>query len=80
QGPAAQPEKALRAARLFGVSDALRAASGAPMWPAERADYERNVAIARAQLDKQTWEKAWQEGQAMSMEQAIEYALAESPS
>ncbi|MFL5732415.1 MAG: tetratricopeptide repeat protein, partial [Chloroflexia bacterium] len=75
QGPAAQPEKALRAARLFGVSDALRAASGAPMWPAERADYERNIASARAQLDEQTWQKAWQEGHTMSLEAAIQYAL-----
>jgi predicted ATPase/class 3 adenylate cyclase len=69
-----------RAARLFGAS-----ASAAPQerpgrqdWAAEQADYERILASARAQLDEATWETAWQEGRAMKMEQAIEYALREN--
>lgn len=33
---------------------------------------------AKAQLDEAAWEKAWQEGEKMSIEQAIEYALRES--
>jgi predicted ATPase len=75
EGEMGQSRKALRAARLFGAYDALRGATDAPLWPAERADYSRNVAIVRAQVDEAAWERAWQEGQAMSMEQAIEYAL-----
>jgi tetratricopeptide (TPR) repeat protein len=71
-----------RAARLFGAAMTLREAAGALvyMYEAERVDYERNVANARAQLGGEAekeaaWEKAWQEGRAMNMEQAIEYAL-----
>ena len=67
-----QPE---RAARLFSASEALQAAISAPTWPAERAALERNLAVARAQLDESAWAKARQEGRGMSMEQAIEYAL-----
>ncbi len=64
----------LQAARLFGASDALREALDAIMWPAERADYERNLSVARAQLDDATWQAAYAEGRAMSMEQAVAYA------
>ena len=41
----------------------------------ERTNYERSVAAARAQLDDATFAKAWAEGRAMTMEQAIAYAL-----
>jgi tetratricopeptide (TPR) repeat protein len=75
EGAHEQSSKALRAARLFGAADVLRGAKGAPVWPAERADYDRNIAIARAQLDEQTWQKAWQEGRTMTMEEAIKHAL-----
>lgn len=74
-GVDAQPE---RAARLFGAAEALREALNARVWPAERADYERNLAAARAQLgpgQQAAWEKAWQEGRAMSFEEALSYAL-----
>ena len=33
--------------------------------------------IVRAQLDEASWQRAWEEGRAMSMEQAIGYALSE---
>ncbi len=65
----------LQAARLFGASDALRESINAPMWPAERADYERNVAAARARLDDATWAAAWAEGRALPLEEAVAYAL-----
>ena len=74
-GAEAQPE---RAARLFGAAEALREALNARVWPAERADYERNLAMARAQLgpgQEAAWEKAWQEGRAMSFEEALSCAL-----
>jgi predicted ATPase/class 3 adenylate cyclase len=64
-----------KAGRLFGAAAALWEVIGAPMWLAERAEWERNVAAARRQLDDATWQSAWAEGRAMSMEEAIEYAL-----
>ena len=67
-----------RAARLFGASEALRLAIGAYMWPAEQIEWERHLGSTRTQLDEVEWDKAWQEGSAMSMEAAVAYALAGS--
>jgi tetratricopeptide (TPR) repeat protein len=65
-----------RAARLFGAVEALRESAGHPLPPVERANYERDIAAARAQLDEDAWIVAWAEGQAMTVEQAIAEALA----
>jgi hypothetical protein len=48
---------------------------GAVMQRDERLPYERAMASAHAVLGEEAFEKAWQEGRGMSMEQAIEYAL-----
>jgi non-specific serine/threonine protein kinase len=64
-----------RAARLFGAAEALRAVTGSPLPPAQRADYEQRVAAVRAGLDTATCAAAWSEGAAMSPEQAMAYAL-----
>jgi non-specific serine/threonine protein kinase len=77
-------EPQLRAARLFGAAEALYDAEGiddqSRLWPAERVDYERNLAGTRARLgtdpaNEEAWQKNWQEGRAMTMEQAVAYAL-----
>ena len=47
------------------------------MMPPERAEYEREVNNLRANMDAATFAKAWAEGRAMTMEQAVEYALKE---
>jgi tetratricopeptide (TPR) repeat protein len=69
-------EDAPRAIRLFGAADALRAAIGIVLAPPERNAYERCVAAARARLDAETFAAIWAAGKAMSLEQAVEYALA----
>jgi hypothetical protein len=61
---------------MLGAATALWEGHGLPLWPAERAEYERTTARARTQLDGAAWQQAWDEGRAMGMEQAIEYALA----
>lgn len=66
-----QPE---RAARLWGAAERLRQAIGCRPAPAARATYERAVAAARP-IDEATFAAAWAEGQAMTPEQAIAYAL-----
>jgi predicted ATPase/class 3 adenylate cyclase/Tfp pilus assembly protein PilF len=43
-----------------------------------RIPYERAAAAARAQLGEDEFEKAWQEGQAMTLEQVIAYTLSEN--
>jgi predicted ATPase len=77
-GVAAAQRQPERAARLFGASDALHVAISAPTWPAERMAYERNLAIARAQMDEGAWSAAWEEGRGMSMEEATDYAVQRS--
>jgi hypothetical protein len=69
-----------RCARLFGAADRLREEITAPLSPAERAAYERDIGRARAQTDEDTITAAWAEGRAMTLEQAVAYALEEQPS
>jgi DNA-binding NarL/FixJ family response regulator len=59
------------AARLWGAAEAMREATGAPIPPVERADYERALASARAQLGEKTFAAAWEEGRTMTVEQAL---------
>ena len=47
---------------------------------ANEADYNETLALARKQLDKAAFDAAWEEGRAMTLEQAIEFALVEPES
>jgi predicted ATPase/class 3 adenylate cyclase len=67
--------QASHAVRLFGAAETLREAIGAPLPPVERADYERDLAGAHSQLDEAAFATAWAAGQALTLEQAIAYAL-----
>jgi len=60
-----------RAARLWGAAEALRETMGAPIWPIERAAYERSVAAARALLGEMAFAAAWAEGRTMPLEQVL---------
>jgi hypothetical protein len=64
-----------RAARLFGATEELRDRIGARISQANRVDRTRNQNVARAQIDEEVWSAAWAQGQAMTLEQAITYAL-----
>ena len=67
--------EAHRAARLFGAAHALREAVGYRQKPRERALREPYLTIARSRPDEAAWETAFAQGQAMSFEEAVEYAL-----
>ena len=64
-----------RAARLFGAAQALREAMGLQQEPGVSKLQEPYLAGARSQMDETSWEAAVAEGQAMSFEDMIEYAL-----
>jgi predicted ATPase/DNA-binding SARP family transcriptional activator/DNA-binding CsgD family transcriptional regulator len=66
-----------RAARLFGAAEMLHEAIGSPLPPSERALFEPHLAIARSWLGEATWERVWEEGRAMTLEEAVSYALEE---
>ncbi|HMA33334.1 MAG TPA: tetratricopeptide repeat protein [Chloroflexia bacterium] len=68
-----------RAGRLFGAAEALLQAIGAPLQPADLAEFERNVARAREGGDAATWQAAWAAGRALSVEAAIAYAIQPAP-
>ncbi len=73
-GLAAEQGHGRWAACLLGAAEALLGASGAAWWPADRVEYERNLATIRAALTEKAFAAAWAEGQAMTLKQAIVYA------
>jgi hypothetical protein len=67
--------QAQQGVRLLGASEALHEAIGAAREPEYNTTYERAVTSARSSLGEEAFQMAWQKGQAMTMEQAVEYAL-----
>jgi predicted ATPase/class 3 adenylate cyclase len=65
-----------RAARLLGAADQLREILGWHPSPPDQADYDKCRAATHAALGNIVFSVAWAEGRAMTLEQAIEYALA----
>ncbi len=65
-----------RAARLFGAAGTLREKLGHLPSPPDQAQHDQHVASTRAVLGDASFAKTWAEGRAMTLEQAIEYALA----
>src|SRR5262249_29204402 len=67
-----------RATRLFGAAEALRHGISFRRPPTEHADYDESVSAACSVLGEPAFETAWAEGQAMTLEQAVAYALEEA--
>ena len=55
----------------------MREATGFPLEPALRTLEEPYLVGVHSQLEEGVWTEAWEEGGAMSMQTAIEYALSE---
>jgi len=68
-----------RAVRLFGAAEALREAIGHQPAAQDQADYNGRLAATQSRLGVIAFEAAWAEGRAMTLEQAIKYALADRP-
>ena len=60
-------ESSSEAAQLSGAAAALRAATGAPLPPADRACYNRTVTYVRAALGDTAFVAAWDEGSALAL-------------
>ncbi|MEU2072549.1 BTAD domain-containing putative transcriptional regulator [Streptomyces sp. NPDC013489] len=63
--------RAKEAALLLGAASALRASTGAPLPPAERADVDAAEAAARTVLGPEVFTEAFTHGTALSHEQAV---------
>jgi tetratricopeptide (TPR) repeat protein len=65
-----------RAARLIAAAQTQHQRIGAPITPAEQGSLDHTLAAIQAQ-PAATWQAAWQEGEKMSLEEAVRYALDE---
>jgi hypothetical protein len=68
--------KPARGARLLGAVDALVEASEQMLDPDDQQEYEEATASSRAALGEGAFDSARAEGNAMSLESAVAYALA----
>jgi predicted ATPase/DNA-binding SARP family transcriptional activator len=66
-----------KAVRLYAA--ALAASGFVPCMPLERADFDCALNGTLIQLDETAFQKAWAEGSAMTVEQAVAYALEGRP-
>jgi predicted ATPase len=69
--------EAERAARLFAACEALREVMGTPPEPGDSTLQEPYLSAARSQLDETSWQEVWAQGRAMTLDEAISYALEE---
>jgi serine/threonine-protein kinase PknK len=74
-GPVAAQRNPGKAAKLLGAAEALQETLGHRITAGDLFEIERYVAAVREQLDEATFDAVWAEGRAMSLEQAISYAL-----
>jgi DNA-binding CsgD family transcriptional regulator len=73
-GIAAEQESAVEAARLFGAASSLRDATGLVRFPVRQAGYDADVTMAREHLGADEFDTAWQQGAALTMDEAVELA------
>jgi non-specific serine/threonine protein kinase len=64
-----------RAACLLGAADALFEIMGVNLKRADQFELDRNADVLRQQLDQETFEKAYTQGRAMSLEEALACAM-----
>jgi non-specific serine/threonine protein kinase len=67
-----------RATRLSGAVEALREYIGSRLEQEEQVEHERTISAARSGMDETMFDQLWREGQAMTLEQAVTYALEEA--
>jgi predicted ATPase/DNA-binding SARP family transcriptional activator len=72
--------EAKRAARLLGAASALRETLGIVAQPTDASDEPSGAAAALAELGEPAFTAAWEEGRAMTLEEAISAALEDGSS
>jgi non-specific serine/threonine protein kinase len=79
-GLAGRQQQWERAARLLGAAEAVCADLGTALPVAMAAEYWRTVRGARSALGEEAFAAAWAAGRALSLEDAIQFALEDTPS
>jgi non-specific serine/threonine protein kinase len=68
-----------RGVELLAASEVQLDGLGAPLAPADRVDFERDVAQGKASLNPQAWATAHQKGSSLGINPALALALDSSP-
>jgi predicted ATPase/DNA-binding XRE family transcriptional regulator len=72
---ASHQERHARAILLLGAADAIATSIGVSLEPVDQKRMETVSRLAHAKLTAQEYEVAWHQGAAMSLEEAVAYAL-----
>ena len=67
--------EAERAARLWGAAQALHETKGIPRDTDFLAEADACIDAVRTGMGEEVWEQAWRKGRAMTLEEAVSYAL-----
>ena len=67
-----------RAAQLFGIIEGRLAALSLPLYITDQVEFNHGISTLHTQLDEKTYAKFWTKGKAMSLDEAIVFALEET--
>jgi uncharacterized protein HemY len=70
--------QAVKGAHLFGAATGLRESIHSVIDPVDRPAYESSLNSLREKLGEEGFTEAWEEGHALTLEQAVSYALENS--
>jgi hypothetical protein len=70
--------EAQRAAQLWGAAQTLHEAKGIPRDTDWLEEADACISAVRSGLGEQAWEEAWRKGRAMTLEEAVAYAMEEA--
>jgi len=71
--------QSVRSAQLWGSASSLRDTIGGLLPPAEQEEMEKRVSSGRTALGDAAFTAAWDAGRAMALDEAVEYALEDTP-
>jgi len=66
-----------RAARLWGAAQALHETESIPRDTDFLAEADARISAVRSGMGEQAWEETWRKGRAMTLDEAVSYALEE---
>jgi non-specific serine/threonine protein kinase len=66
-----------RAARLWGAAQTLHETKGIPRDLDFLAEADARISAVRLRMGEEAWEEAWRKGRAMTLVEAVSYALEE---
>jgi predicted ATPase len=61
-------------AQMLAAAEAMMGESGAAWWPADRVEVNRTRLLLQSSLEEIEFKEAWAAGQAMTLDQALEFA------